>query len=226
MPKAFSEDERAIIVRRLEVAAETIMNSGSIRKASVGEIAAGAGISKGAFYLFFPSKEHLFFSVILKKHEAIESSITARFKALRDPDKADVTEILLDFFRATYESFLPRLMSGGELEILMRRLPPETVAAHRIDDAGFVKVIAGAVPALSELSGSRSSSGSGASSVLGSGSQIESGSELAGFCSSALRAVFLLGLHRAEIGEDQFDRVVRTFVERIVEKLFEGAKYD
>lgn len=206
MPKAFTDTERTLIRERLESAAEVVMNTGSIRKASVDELASAADISKGAFYLFFPTKEMLFFAVIMKKHEEIEVSLVTRIEALTNPGEADVTAIILEYFRETAASFFPRLVSCGELEYLMRRLPEDAVKEHLLDDTDFLLKIVGAVPALSPLL------------------SLAKKNEIASLYSSSLRAVFLLSLHRQEIGEGQFERVIAMFVESITEKLFAEAK--
>lgn len=65
MAKKFSDKEKEMIQERLLSKAEICWGKYGIKKTSVDELVRMAGISKGAFYLFYPSKE-LLFSMFLK----------------------------------------------------------------------------------------------------------------------------------------------------------------
>lgn len=60
MAKAFSETEMALIRQKLIENCRICWERYGYKKTGVAEIAAMAGISAGAFYTFFPSKEMLF----------------------------------------------------------------------------------------------------------------------------------------------------------------------
>src|SRR5512142_3186432 len=64
MPKGFSEQERTLIRQRLVEQGYHLFSAYGLKKTTVEELAAAAGISKGAFYLFYDSKEALFMDVI------------------------------------------------------------------------------------------------------------------------------------------------------------------
>src|SRR3712207_797072 len=64
MPKGFSEREKAIIREKLLEKGRECFATYGIRKTSVEDLTDAAGISKGAFYLFFDSKELLFFEIL------------------------------------------------------------------------------------------------------------------------------------------------------------------
>ena len=53
MGKGFTESEKVIIKDKLKKAAEEALIKTGIRKTSVDELVLKAGISKGAFYLFY-----------------------------------------------------------------------------------------------------------------------------------------------------------------------------
>ena len=61
MPKTFSDAERVHIKKRLMEEAEACLTQYGIRKTSVDELVKRVNIPKGTFYLFYPSKEMLFF---------------------------------------------------------------------------------------------------------------------------------------------------------------------
>lgn len=61
MATAFTEQEVQIIKSKLKEAARQFAVTTGVRKTSVDQLALATGISKGAFYKFYPSKEALFF---------------------------------------------------------------------------------------------------------------------------------------------------------------------
>ncbi|MBN2550474.1 MAG: helix-turn-helix transcriptional regulator, partial [Anaerolineales bacterium] len=60
MPKGFSDQEKEIIRARLLEQGQRLFSAHGLKKTNIDELAAAAGISKGAFYLFFASKEACF----------------------------------------------------------------------------------------------------------------------------------------------------------------------
>jgi len=194
MAKAFSDTERGLIRTRLEKAAEEFMQTRGIKKTSVDELAAAAGISKGAFYQFFPSKEELFFAVIMNWHESIDTELMQKLSGLKSPGAADLVSVIMHFFRMAASSFFPKLIASGEIELLMRKLPPELSARHMETDEEFMSGIVAFFPGLESVSAAR--------------------------YASALRAIFLLLLHRSEIGEAHFDDVLEMLVSGVVARMF------
>src|SRR5918912_2045574 len=69
MPKGFSEREKEIIRSSLLEKGRVLFGTYGIKKTNVEDLTRAAGISKGAFYLFYDSKEELFFE-ILEQFEA------------------------------------------------------------------------------------------------------------------------------------------------------------
>lgn len=198
MAKAFSETEKETISRRLkEIAASCLMGAG-IRKTSVEDIAAEAGISKGGFYLFYRSKEELFFDVINDYHKKVEKTLVSQLSGMNEITAPQLTEILFSAFKEVSSSFFPKFLAGGELEYLMRKLPPEVVANHQEGDAEFFSQVFGVLPHLGE-SACRT-------------------------YSAALRAVFLLLLHKREIGEADFDGVLRLLLSGVVRNMLSGGE--
>ena len=71
MPRCFTEREKKNIRRRLQEACKQSWTQYGYKKTSVDELCKQAGISKGAFYLFFESKEALFCEVLCCVQEQI-----------------------------------------------------------------------------------------------------------------------------------------------------------
>lgn len=60
MPLAFTHEEQLNIQQKLEESAFSLVKQKSVKKITVRELSNQAGISIGAFYKFYPTKEHLF----------------------------------------------------------------------------------------------------------------------------------------------------------------------
>ena len=134
MATAFTAKERASIEKRLrEVALECAASLG-MRRTTVDELARRAGISKGAFYSFFESKEHLFLSML----EQVHSEIYGRAKAVFDgseglPPWQRAALAMKEVCRATLEKcILP--FTQDELPLLLRRLPDQLLLGHYHSD--------------------------------------------------------------------------------------------
>ena len=68
MPIAFSDEEKMQIRERLLAAAEEIAATSAYKDIKVEALTTIAGISKGAFYKFYESKEQLFFEMLMREH--------------------------------------------------------------------------------------------------------------------------------------------------------------
>ena len=71
MARSFTEREKENIKRSLQEACKQSWTQYGYKKTSVDDLCKQAGISKGAFYLFFESKEALFCEVLCFVQEQI-----------------------------------------------------------------------------------------------------------------------------------------------------------
>jgi AcrR family transcriptional regulator len=141
MPRAFNESERDRIEARLLETGRRLFERQGLRKTNVAELAAAAGIGKGSFYLFYPSKEALFMAISDRFETHIKSAFTAEMEALRRAG-ADARTLLRRYFQLHFEAFerhpfLALLGDRTEIEPLLLRIGPERFAAERERDAAF-----------------------------------------------------------------------------------------
>jgi AcrR family transcriptional regulator len=135
VPKAFSEAERQNIRERLLLAARQALPVTGFRRTSVEELCKGVGISKGAFYLFFESKEALCVAVLQQAEQEMRQAVLAEL-AVEGPDR--LHRILTLFFRAAWEDpTLRMLLDAEDLAWLTRSLPPGALEEARADDDRF-----------------------------------------------------------------------------------------
>lgn len=144
MPRPFRAGEREAIEAALLAQGRRLFAAQGLRKTSVEELTAAAGISKGAFYLFFGSKEELFFELLERYEAGYKAELLAAVAREELPPRARMLALLersLALMRA--EPLFARLGRAG-YEQLLRRLPPERVAAHMRGDDAFAERFAAA----------------------------------------------------------------------------------
>lgn len=134
MPRAFSETERERINARLIAAGKRLINMVGMRHLVVDDIAREAGVSKGSFYSFYPSREDFILSVF----ESWETEY--RGALIREVMEGEGTarERIERFFMGTFEILgrEPGLARFGvkEIQTIIERLPPERIEAHQAAD--------------------------------------------------------------------------------------------
>jgi AcrR family transcriptional regulator len=141
MPRAFNVDERDRIEARLLETGRRLFERQGLRKTNIAELAAAAGIGKGSFYLFYPSKEALFMAISDRFESQLKSSFTLELDALRKTG-ADARTLLRRYFALHFEAFerhpfLALLADRSEIEPQLRSVGPERFAVERERDASF-----------------------------------------------------------------------------------------
>lgn len=187
MPKTFSETERAYIKKRLMEEAKLCLAQYGVRKTTVDELVKRVKIPKGTFYLFYPSKELLLFEVFLAFHDELQAKLIADITATKgELDAQKLTEIIFGIHKSVQQSFMLEFMNNGEMELLIRKLPPEIAESHSQKDDFTVENLISLVPHMKEV-------------------------DTRAF-SAAFRAIFLTMLHKHEIGEEVFDDALKIMI--------------
>lgn len=195
MPKSYSDQEREYIRRRLKEEAAACMGQYGIRRTTVDEIVKRVNIPKGTFYLFYQSKELLLFDVIQEQHEHINQKL---YQAISDVAGSsysveNVTDVIFEFYKMTEEMPIFKLIGSAEIELLVRKLPREVVEAHLRDDTDTIEKMFSLFPVKKE----------GDIKVM----------------SAAFHAIYYATLHKAEIGEAQYDEALRLLIRGIVTQM-------
>jgi AcrR family transcriptional regulator len=138
MPRAFTDEERGLIRRRLQTAARAAVGRVGIRRTNVAELAAAAGISKGAFYKLYPSKEALLLEVFAE----VEGEVRAELRRRLDVPWGSARVLVERFLRFQFEILdrhpvLRVLTDPEETAVLFRAVPPEVLAERLADDDRF-----------------------------------------------------------------------------------------
>jgi AcrR family transcriptional regulator len=141
MPRAFSEQEKRTISERLLAEGSKQFATYGLRKTSVEELATAAGISKGAFYLFYESKEALFMEVV----EAAERNFRQEVLATVDLPGTSSQERLFTVLHKAFTLWktipILQFFTHTDYEALARRVPAATLQAHLDSDQEFVTTL-------------------------------------------------------------------------------------
>jgi AcrR family transcriptional regulator len=195
MATAFSDNEREIIKERLdEVAQECLLKYG-VKKTTVDQIVQMAGISKGSFYNFYPSKEILFFRVLEEYQRSIIEQLTNKFSK-KDYIGIDLfTEMIYELYQNVRKSFIMNIIQNQEFEYLMRKLPKELIVNHHSLDDLFSKQIFSYINIKNDIN--------------------------IDVVSASLRAIFMSMIHIEEIGEKDFDEVLKLLIKGVAQQIIE-----
>lgn len=185
MPKAFNDREKELIKARLmEKAAEFLAVYG-VRKTSVEDLTKAVGISKGAFYVFFDSKEELFLEIFEKYEREIRDEIMRiAFRPDMSP-KESFRLFIKELFNLMYSNPILKHINSGEFEYLLRKLPEEKIQNHIRNDDDFIchfieqKKMEGVLKDYDAKT-----------------------------ISGLFRALFFIGIHKDEIGEESYPALV------------------
>jgi AcrR family transcriptional regulator len=139
MPKAFTEHEKDLLRAQMREKGKALFEKQGLKKTSVDELTEAVGISKGAFYLFYESKEELFLDILEQLEQEIQAKILEFSIKSNSNTKKNVSDLLKAFLltRDTY----PLLKNFGkpEFEYLMRKVPSAWAMKHANKDEEFIE---------------------------------------------------------------------------------------
>ena len=139
MPKGFTEHEKDLIGRRLLEQGYKLFSAYGLRKTNIEELAQAAGISKGAFYNFYESKEELFMDVIEQAEIRLRQEILAVIDLPGPSPRARLLAVLKKAFAIVETMPILQFVTGSDYDLLFRRLPAEKLQEHLVNDRAFLK---------------------------------------------------------------------------------------
>ncbi|WP_221567413.1 TetR/AcrR family transcriptional regulator [Alkalihalobacillus sp. TS-13] len=195
MAKGFDTKEKAKIRKSLlEEGREAFVQNG-LRKTNVASLTSAVGIAQGSFYLFFPSKEGLYFEVIEEEEAKIKKTLQDEF--LDQPLTREVfkTFLIRGLTLISDNSIIQQLLQGDDFLRLTKKLSSEKLQQHAENDVF-------ALTPFLEKWGKQGNLNEVRPEIL----------------TAILRSFFLMTLHRKEIGTDVFD----VTIERLAELYADG----
>ena len=140
MPKIYTPEEKDNIRSALKREAGKCLALYGVRKTTVDELVKRTAIPKGTFYLFYESKEALFFDLLSSFADEIESEYLAMLQEIDENHiVTSLTEIFYTLLIKFYDEGLYRFLDGAELELILRRLPKDSLPDLRTRMEEIVK---------------------------------------------------------------------------------------
>jgi len=139
MPKAFTDLEKKIIRERLLEQGHRLFSAYGLKKTNIEELAEAAGISKGAFYIFYDSKETLFMDVVELAEVRFRQEILATIELPGPSPRARLYAVLKQAFSLWKKIPLLQFFTRGDYELLLRRVPAEIIQEHLKSDQAFIE---------------------------------------------------------------------------------------
>jgi AcrR family transcriptional regulator len=195
MPKKFNEKEKQWIRQKLIEEGKQRFEAHGLRKTSIVDITKATGIAQGSFYMFFASKEELFYHILLEEEAIIRKQLLASVSDASIITKEGIHRFLLEALRLLGESPLIRQRYlEGEFTQLIRKLSPELLEHNLKEDTDAL------MPVISTWQ---------AAGIL-----VHIRPEL---IASMIRSLVLLTLHKQEIGEAIYPETLSSLLDIISE---------
>jgi AcrR family transcriptional regulator len=141
MPKGFSQQEKLQIMQKINAVGKELFSSYGLKKTTIEDITRASGISKGAFYLFYASKEELFMEILEAADQEIKAAMRQALLPEEKPSQASYQAAILQMLQAMQEHPLLKIFKSDEYEYLMRRLDPKIAAEHVATDAAYFRLL-------------------------------------------------------------------------------------
>ena len=139
MPKAFTVYEKELIERRLLEQGYKLFSAYGLKKTNIEELAQAAGISKGAFYLFYESKEALFMDVAEMAERRFRVEILAAIDLPGPSPRARLIAVLKKAFNLLKTIPILQFFTRSDYDQLFRRMPAEKLQEHLASDRMFLE---------------------------------------------------------------------------------------
>ncbi|MEV0364693.1 TetR/AcrR family transcriptional regulator [Nocardia fusca] len=197
MPPPFSAEDRARITEQLLEAGRSLFTTQGLRKTSLDELVAPAGIAKTSFYAFFDCKEALYLELMLRQAPQLHNELAM---VLGEAESA--RGALAGFLRAAV-----RMLEDNPLYHRLITHPEEMRAVVRRMGPGELARARQVMPLTEFLEAAEAK-----------GQLIEADAdELIG----VLQAVLLLPIHRRDIGEQRYPAVLDRLIDIVATGLTE-----
>ena len=192
MPKAFSEHEKEAIRTQMREKGKKLFEKHGLKKTSVDEVTEAVGISKGAFYLFYGSKEELFLEILEQIEKEIQTSIL-EFTLMPKADARKNVSAMLKGFLSTWDDYpLLKNFSKSDFDYLARKVPVKRIQQHVQSDTEFTNNFI--------------------KKIKREGIIVKVSPHVV---SNLIKSLFFIGLHRQDLGEDAYEEAINVMIDLV-----------
>ncbi|MEX2278582.1 MAG: TetR/AcrR family transcriptional regulator [Acidimicrobiia bacterium] len=145
MPRPFADEERTLLKQKLHASARQRIEQSGVRSMSVADLARQVGISKGAFYLLYESKDALVMEIL----DEVESEVRNQLVEVASDRTGSPTQVMYGVVHTMFEAVgghpvLALLADPEEGPHIFRMVTPEQMAERVADDdRWFAELAAG-----------------------------------------------------------------------------------
>jgi AcrR family transcriptional regulator len=201
MGRPFNESEKETIKNNLLEKGRDLFARKELRKTSVGELTRAVGIAQGSFYAFYNSKEELYFEILESEEKQI-SAIIEKNLHLIEMTRGEFKQFLLQTIDLIISNpFLKKMLDEKKYRALISKIPKGKFQKHLQEEYQFTNRL---VNKFQEQEHMR---------------QIKPE-----ILSGLLYALFLLQLHRDEIGKEVFPEMFEFLIDIISDTLINNGK--
>lgn len=192
MPKAFTETEKETIRAQMREKGKKLFEKHGLKKTSVDELTEAVGISKGAFYLFYGSKEELFMEILEGFEQEIQTAILNFAARPNTNARKNVSDVLKGFL-LTWDNYpLLKNLGKADFDYLVRKLPAERVMQHANSDEEFINQFI--------------------KKIKRDGIKVKTPPRVIG---NLMKSLFFLSLHREDMGEDAYAETMNILIDLV-----------
>lgn len=197
MPRAFTDQEKKNIHLKLIESGKIAFGQYGIKKTNIEDLAKMAGISKGAFYQFFPSKEDLYFAVIRHYETGQHQYMHTLLNENNDSERKLLKTVIKNIMdQVENDPFVRRLLGKEEFDYLWQKFTPEQLENAMEADVDFASQLVEIWRKKGKL-------------------KIDNPQMISG----VFRAIFFLFQHKQDIGAEVFPEVVDLLLDSAIEKI-------
>lgn len=196
MARSFSDREKELIRSSLIEEGRAFFAKYGLKGTGIGDLTQAAGISQGSFYVFFHSKEELYFEILEMEEEKLAATLRNLFYSEKLTKKS-LKNFMSRYVELVHENpLIENLIERKEYELLMRKLPESKRQKHLQNEVYVFSNIT--------------------SPLLKEGRLRQVKPEV---LSGLFHALFLLHLHKKEIGEEIFPQIMELMMDLLSEGL-------
>ncbi|ALS26403.1 TetR family transcriptional regulator [Paenibacillus sp. 32O-W] len=200
MPRKFDANEKSQIQQKLLDAGRSLFSRYGFKKTNVSELAKAAGIASGTFYLFYRSKEELFFDLVEEEEHNIRQILLRQLQSAPKSKQAFRSFFKEAFRLLTDNPILREVLLPEQLEAIIRKLPPDRLERNYAMDVQKL------TPLIRQWQ---------ADGVLRTDADPE-------LIVSMMRTLLLLSLHKQAIGETVYEATADLLITVVADGLFAG----
>jgi len=137
LPKGFTEHEKELIRKRLLKEGYKQFSAYGLKKTNIEELAQAAKISKGAFYLFYESKEALFMDVAEVAEQRYRQELLTTIDLPGPSPRLRLHAVFKKAFALLKTIPVLQFFTSSDFDLLFRKIPAEKLQEHFASDQMF-----------------------------------------------------------------------------------------